>query len=288
MVFALACIPGDGGDDGAGGGSETTEESGATDTTTESTDTSTESTDTTTETGTTESTDTTTETGEGETGEGETGEGETGEGETESGETESGETESGETETESGESTDSSTDTDTESDTTDTETDTGGSSCLLAPDIHEDNDTLETAAVPSWNANQTWSIRAHFDATLCGGDDDWYYFDLDVNQLEGDGESFLFKFDVIVDGSSWCGAGCGESTLPAAPENTIGVNIYSAADMTLLHEKVSSKGRLDLEGVGPIYGQDIVVQIYGLAEADFEYQLNFEVRFDLIEDECEC
>ncbi|EDM78188.1 hypothetical protein PPSIR1_00605 [Plesiocystis pacifica SIR-1] len=279
LVFTLACVPAEeeeGSDSAAEQGSEEATSANTEDTTDTTEDTSTEDTSGSTEESTEDTSESTEESTEDSSSEDTTTE-DTGTEDTTTEDTGTEDTTTEDTGTE-----ESTEDTSSE-DTTET---TGGLDCL-ADDSFEDNDVEADAALVPWQANNGFWIETDFEATLCE-DEDWYAFDLDVNMLDGDPSNFALFLDIIVQGSSWCGSGCEEPELPAAEENTISIELYEASTMNLLVAQTSQKGRINVDKSGAVYGQDLILRVYGPAVVNYLYDVSFNVRFDAVEDECEC
>jgi hypothetical protein len=156
------------------------------------------------------------------------------------------------------------------------------SSCPL--DSWESNDDSHRASRVDWGSSGYDSAWVSLNASLCSEESDWYRFP--VGQLQY--EYYALYLDVIVMGSSWCGQGCEDPFLPAAPENTVTVEVYDAQSLTLLRTQTSAQGRVRIRGSGEAYSRDLLVHIHGPQEAVYDYDLYTEIRGYEGEDECEC
>ena len=73
-------------------------------------------------------------------------------------------------------------------------------------DDWEPNELAEDASMVPWSNVTNYGAWVTIDAFLCSSEDDWYH--VDVNSLEFD--YYALHLDAIVEGSSWCGQGCGD------------------------------------------------------------------------------
>jgi hypothetical protein len=159
-------------------------------------------------------------------------------------------------------------------------------------DDYEPNDVPEQATLVSWESlpsegEMLADANAVIDGFLCSGEHDWYRIPIEALPFE----EHVVLVDGLVAGASWCGqlAGCSGDTLPDAPENTLGVEIYDAASMVLLGADIASNGRADVDGWGPTYSKDLLIHVYApSAVASYAYELHVDVRNYEGEDECEC
>jgi hypothetical protein len=95
--------------------------------------------------------------------------------------------------------------------------------------------------------------------------------------------------DGIVQGSSWCGMGCGDPWLPAGPENSMAIEVYDAQSMQLLTQGSAQNGRVDINAAGDAYSHDLLIHVFGpTPAATYPYALTIEIRGYDGEDECEC
>jgi hypothetical protein len=164
-------------------------------------------------------------------------------------------------------------------------------------DSLEPNDTLETAATvePSIISNDPASIRGTWEVNACLGqaNEDWYR--IEVEQLEFDlsddydGHARM-RLRGIVDGTGLCSdiPECGEGTLPAAPENTLIVDVYAADSMEHLYTRQDDEGVVQINALGPELDKDILVRVSGPAQALYGYQLLIFIELELGEEVCAC
>lgn len=152
-------------------------------------------------------------------------------------------------------------------------------------DSWEPNGLPEAASAVAWDEVSMWASYVAIDAFLCAGDSDWYHVSVDT--LEYD--FYALHLDGIAQGSSWCGMGCDDPWLPAAPENAIGVKVFDAATLELLGNNEAQNGRVKLGGSGAAYAKDLLIRVYGpTPAATYDYELFVEIRGYDGEDECEC
>ncbi len=152
-------------------------------------------------------------------------------------------------------------------------------------DAWEFNGLPEDAAAVPWDAVSMWSSYVAIDAFLCAGDSDWYHVSVDMLEYE----FYALHLDGIVQGSSWCGMGCEDPWLPAAPENAMGVEVFDAATLELLGNNEAQNGRVKLGGSGAAYAKDLLIRVYSpTPAATYDYELFVEIRGYDGEDECEC
>src|SRR5690606_23801869 len=138
-------------------------------------------------------------------------------------------------------------------------------------DDWEPNDLAEDAAavpwgeVSSWNFEEYWDANVVIEASLCSGEDDWYF----IPMAELGFEHHVVRVDGLVMGTSWCGAYefCEGASLPEAPENTMAVEIYDADTMVLLATDMAADGRIDLMGSGEPFAEDLLIRVTGLVPA---------------------
>ena len=152
-------------------------------------------------------------------------------------------------------------------------------------DNWEPNDLPESATSIAWGSVSQYAAYFDIDAFLCQGESDWYYASVEPLDYRFYG---LF-IDAFVEGASWCGKGCGDPSLPDAPENTMGVDVYDAQTLQLLTEQVVENGRINIGGAGPEYAKDLLIRVHGPSPvASYPYRLVVEIRGYDGEDECEC
>jgi hypothetical protein len=164
----------------------------------------------------------------------------------------------------------------------------GGVVSCSNDDAYEDNDTAVTAAavmqatqIMGWFQTSAWLD----DLFLCNGDHDWYAIETAFGQAETH-----WHLRVLAAGAGHCGdpVWCGDYVPPPGPANTIYVEVYNATTMTLLDSGTDPSGLVWLDGNGPNAAQNLLIHIYGPAQAVYPYKLHFwAVDYDG-EDECEC
>ncbi|KYG02390.1 hypothetical protein BE21_05285 [Sorangium cellulosum] len=162
----------------------------------------------------------------------------------------------------------------------------GGGAPACADDAHEENDAAASAAPLAYTGGGSGSPDAwfsHVGFVLCSGDEDWYLIDTSLGY-----EEFYWKLRVLAAGSELCGAGCEQYTPPPGPENTVIVEVYSAATMELIGSEQSDHGRVWLDGEGLDSANDLLLRIYGPPEATYPYDITFIAKSYEGEDECEC
>ncbi|WP_437934623.1 hypothetical protein [Sorangium sp. So ce341] len=162
----------------------------------------------------------------------------------------------------------------------DSETGSGGSPACVN-DAYEENDAPASAAPLAYREGGTWFSRIDF--VLCSGDEDWYLLDTTIGLEEVD-----WSLRVLAAGAELCGAACEEYTPPPGPENTVIVEVYSAATMELIESGQSDHGRVWLDGGGPDAANDLLLRVYGPPEAAYPYDITFAAGSDVGGDECEC
>lgn len=154
-------------------------------------------------------------------------------------------------------------------------------------DAYEPNDAPETAEMLGFVTLRA-DFFAEFDVppllTLCPDDDDWFM--LPASRLDFE-RPYLFIRARVAD-TGLCGALCGEVELPAAPQNTLGVEVYHAATMELLAAVENPQGNVWLTDDDPRYRDDLLLRFYAPTGVGFDYRLRLDMRADLAEDECEC
>ncbi|WP_437996044.1 hypothetical protein WMF26_33320 [Sorangium sp. So ce185] len=162
----------------------------------------------------------------------------------------------------------------------------GGGAPACADDAHEENDAAASAAPLAYTAGGSGSPDAwfsHVGFVLCSGDEDWYLIDTSLGY-----EELYWKLRVLAAGAELCGAGCEQYTPPPGPENTVIVEVYSAATMELIGSEQSEHGRVWLDGEGLDSANDLLLRIYGPPEAAYPYDITFIAKSYEGEDECEC
>ncbi|WP_437647452.1 hypothetical protein [Sorangium sp. So ce362] len=165
------------------------------------------------------------------------------------------------------------------------ETGSGGAAAC-ADDAYEGNDGALSAAPLAYTAGGSGSPDAWFsriDFVLCQGDEDWYLLDTSLGF-----EEVYWKLRVLAAGAELCGASCEQYTPPSRPENTLFVEVYSAATMNLIGSEQSDHGRVWLDGEGLDSADDLLLRIYGPPEASYPYDITFIAKSYEGEDECEC
>lgn len=159
-------------------------------------------------------------------------------------------------------------------------------------DALEPNDAPEQSVLVGWDElpsgdDALADADLVIDGFLCSGEHDWYR--IPIEQLDFDYN--VVRIDGLVRGSSWCAQweSCGGDALASAPENTLAVEVYDAASMVLLGADIATDGRVDVDGWGPNYSNDLLIYVYGpSAAATYAYELYVDVRSYDGEDECEC
>ncbi|WP_437587732.1 hypothetical protein [Sorangium sp. So ce1000] len=166
-------------------------------------------------------------------------------------------------------------------------TGSGGAS-VCADDAYEANDASTSAAPLAYDhTDDSLGPSAWFskiDLFLCQGNEDWYLIDtasLGIAEVN-------WSLRVLASGAGVCGAVCEQYTPPAGPENTLFVEVYSAATMELLGAEESDHGRVWLDGGGADSADDLLLRIYGPPEASYPYDMSFIAKSYEGEDECEC
>ncbi|WP_434047117.1 MULTISPECIES: hypothetical protein [Sorangium] len=165
------------------------------------------------------------------------------------------------------------------------ETGSGGAS-HCEDDAYEGNDEPTSAAPLAYTAGGAGSFDAWFsriDFVLCQGNEDWYLLDTSLGY-----EEFYWRLRVLAAGAELCGAACEQYTPPSRPENTVFVEVYSAATMDLVGAGQSDNGRVWLDGDGLDSANDLLLRIYGPPEATYPYDITFIAKSYEGEDECEC
>ncbi|WP_437290542.1 hypothetical protein [Sorangium sp. So ce406] len=160
----------------------------------------------------------------------------------------------------------------------------GASNC--EDDVYEWNDVPTSAAPLAYTAGGSGSLDAWFsrmDFMLCQGDEDWYLLDTSLGY-----EEFYWRLRVLAAGAELCGASCEQYTPPSRPDNTVIVEVYSAATMDLIGAGQSDHGRVWLDGGGLDSANDLLLRIYGPPEATYPYDITFIAKSYDGEDECEC
>lgn len=160
-------------------------------------------------------------------------------------------------------------------------------------DALEPNEQPEVASRLGWGARTMSEDQTLQEATLqhaaslCAGDHDWYL--IPVAELGFD--SHVVRIDGLVRGASWCGhvGGCNGEVLPDAAENTLAIEVYDASERVLLGSDIATNGRVDVDGWGPSFANDLLIHVYVPSSAAvFDYDLHVDVRNYDAEDECEC
>lgn len=159
-------------------------------------------------------------------------------------------------------------------------------------DALEPNEVPEQAMLVSWDElpsgdDPLADADVLIDGFLCSGEHDWYR--IPIEQLGFDYN--VVRVDGLVRGSSWCAQweSCGGEALTSAPENTLAVEVYDAASMVLLGADIATDGRVDVDGWGPNFSNDLLIYVYGPSTAaTYAYELYVDVRSYDGEDECEC
>ncbi|WP_437525337.1 hypothetical protein WME79_38080 [Sorangium sp. So ce726] len=166
-------------------------------------------------------------------------------------------------------------------------TGSGGAS-VCADDAYEANDASTSAAPLAYDhtddslGSSAWFSK--IDLVLCQGNEDWYLLDTTSLGIE----EVNWSLRVLASGAGLCGAGCEQYTPPPGPENTLIVEVYSAATMELLGAEESDHGRVWLDGGGADSANDLLLRIYGPPEASYPYDMSFVAKSYEGEDECEC
>ena len=129
------------------------------------------------------------------------------------------------------------------------------------------------------------------NATICKKDEDWYF--LPTASLPFP-VSYL-RLRAFAAGASYCpfyDYGNGEGTYgydpPAAPENTLTVEVYSAQTLALVASSTSPIGRvwMDLGNTANL-SNDLYFRFRGPKEANYSYHFSLGPQTDWFEDECE-
>jgi hypothetical protein len=164
----------------------------------------------------------------------------------------------------------------------------GGGPSVCADDAYEANDASTSAAPLAYDhTDDSLGPSAWFskiDFVLCQGDEDWYLLDTTSLGIE----EVNWSLRVLASGAELCGGGCEQYTPPSGPENTLIVEVYSAATMELLGAEESDHGRVWLDGGGAGSANDLLLRIYGPPEASYPYDMSFVAKSYEGEDECEC
>ncbi|MFO7561336.1 MAG: hypothetical protein R6X02_01730 [Enhygromyxa sp.] len=161
-----------------------------------------------------------------------------------------------------------------------------GEACGCAEnDEWEPNDRPDDASSVPWTYLGPYTSHWTIDAYLCAAEEDWYR--VAVEELSYDFYALYVRAQV--EGSGWCGEVCDDPFLPAAPENTIAVEVYEAASLSLLAEGISEVGSLFLTPFGADVSNNLLVRVHAPSPlASYAYKLNVEIRGYDGEDECEC
>ncbi|WP_437974397.1 hypothetical protein WMF11_38810 [Sorangium sp. So ce295] len=164
----------------------------------------------------------------------------------------------------------------------------GGGEPVCADDAYEANDASASAAPLAYDhTDDSLGPSAWFskiDFVLCQGDEDWYLLDTTSLGIE----EVNWSLRVLASGAGLCGSGCEQYTPPPGPENTLIVEVYSAATMELLGAEESDHGRVWLDGGGADSANDLLLRVYGPPEASYPYDMSFVAKSYEGEDECEC
>ncbi|WP_437294771.1 hypothetical protein [Sorangium sp. So ce426] len=164
----------------------------------------------------------------------------------------------------------------------------GGGASVCADDAYEANDASTSAAPLAYDhTDDSLGPSAWFskiDFVLCQGDEDWYLLDTTSLGIE----EVNWSLRVLASGAGLCGSGCEQYTPPPGPENTLIVEVYSAATMELLGAEESDHGRVWLDGGGAGSANDLLLRVYGPPEANYPYDMSFVAKSYEGEDECEC
>ncbi|WP_437794280.1 hypothetical protein [Sorangium sp. So ce693] len=166
-------------------------------------------------------------------------------------------------------------------------TGSGGAS-VCADDAYEANDASTSAAPLAYDhTDDSLGPSAWFSKlglVLCQGNEDWYLLDTTSLGIE----EVNWSLRVLASGAGLCGEGCEQYTPPPGPENTLIVEVYSAATMELLGAEESDHGRVWLDGGGADSANDLLLRVYGPPEANYPYDMSFVAKSYEGEDECEC
>lgn len=168
-----------------------------------------------------------------------------------------------------------------------------------AEQLCEDNDRVEPNEVPEAASRLSWDelsslgdgtlhdARVELAAFLCSGEHDWYL----IPVAELGYEFHVVTIDGLVGGASFCGhvPSCDGEVLPDAPANTLAIEVYDANSLVLLGADIATNGRVDVDGWGPSFANDLLIHVYGpSAAASYDYELHVGVRSYDGDDECEC
>lgn len=169
--------------------------------------------------------------------------------------------------------------------------------CTPDVDALEPNDTPATALLlepsgiydnPAWVAG-SWEL----DACLGQANQDWYRIESSQIPFETD-ENFrgtaTMHLDLEIDGASVCrwNDGCDVAPVPAIPENTVRVDVYRASTMELVVSETDAAGVIELHTSDEAFADDLLIRVFGPAEALYRYRLHVSIDVLGSEDECEC
>ncbi len=168
---------------------------------------------------------------------------------------------------------------------TETDSDETGTLDCAENDAWEANDLPESAAMVPWGSVSEYSADIMLDGLLCSDEDDWYYVSADMLEFD----MYTLELNALVEGTSWCGAGCDDAWLPDAPENTISIEVFDAATLQVLGSKTAEDGRVYLDGWGDAFSHDLLIHVFGpTPAATYPYELFIQIHGYEGEDECEC
>lgn len=160
-----------------------------------------------------------------------------------------------------------------------------GDAAPCVDDTREDNDDRASATIlPLVHLGALFSrFDVPDDLRLCPGDEDW--FEAPSSLLPWP-EPYLF-IRARIAGVGLCSGLCDPPALPAAPENTMTVEVYAKATGELVTAATSETGNVWITHGDVRFTDDIQIRIHGPA-ADWSYTLHLDFREGWFEDECEC
>lgn len=170
--------------------------------------------------------------------------------------------------------------------------------CDSLVDILEPNDTAGTAANvdPGDTSEDPEWVFGEWDINACvrGTNEDWYRLPSsqvrwDLAEDGYDGRPHI-RLRFVAEGAHVCShiEGCKVPSLPEAPMNTVTVEVYHAATMTMLMTQTSMSGQVRIDGRNEQLEEDILVRVVGPQEALYAYRLYAFIDSQNAEDECEC
>jgi hypothetical protein len=177
--------------------------------------------------------------------------------------------------------------------------DGGETDDAVAQGLCEDNDAAEPNEVPEAASRLSWGevsvsddgtrhdATLVFEANMCAGEHDWYL----IPMAELGFEVLTVSIDALVRGASWCGhiEGCEGAVLAAGQHNTLVIDVYDANAQVLLGGDLSTRGRVDVNGAGPGFANDLLIHVYAPSmAARYDYALHVSARSYDGGNDCEC